>query len=132
MSDQVVQVKTATYNITAITGNLTFTYSESGATVSNRADAEIYQTGKKLVTVDVSGTLAGIDQEGYAAITLGDSQTLTIVGKQVSDDSDVTITISNVMFTGNDGTVNHSSEGGATLNWEAYSADGTTSPIAFT
>lgn len=131
MSDQIVQVKTATYNVTPITGNLTFTFSETGATVSNRADAEIYQVGKKLVTVDVTGTLGGIAAKTYHSIPKGDSQTLTIVGKQVSDDSDVTITISNVMFVTNDGGVNHSSDGTATLNWEAFSADGTTSPIAF-
>ena len=131
MSEQVVNVKSATYNLTGITGNLTFTYNEAGSTVSTRADAEIYQVGKKLVTVDVSGTLAGIDPEGYSAIALGDQQTLVVVGTQVSDGSDVTITISNCMFVSNDGTINHSSESGSTLSWEAHSADGTTSPIAF-
>ena len=132
MSDQVVMVTSATYNSDTITGNLIFSYTRSGTTVGNRADAEIYHTDKKLVSVDVSGTLSGIDIVSYNSIEKGlNDQGLVIVGKLVSNNSDVTITFSKCIFTGDDGAVNHSSEGSATANWEASSIDGVTDPISF-
>lgn len=130
-SDQIVQVVSCLHGAVTIKGNLTFTFTETGATVSNRADAEIYVTGKKLVTVDTSGSLSGIDAASYAAIVKGVEDSLVVTGKQVSDDSTVTITITKAMFITNSGTINHSSEGGASLDWEATSSNGTLSPIVF-
>lgn len=132
MSSQTVGVKSATHGVYSIEGNLSFTYSESGTTVGNRADVEIYETGKKLVSVDVSGSLSGITSSSYHGISKGVVDTLVLVLEQPSPATvDQTITVSNCMFTGDDATTNHSSEASATANWEAYSSDGTTSPIAF-
>jgi hypothetical protein len=132
MSDQAVRVKTCTFNSVAITGVTEFDYDDSGSSVKNRADNETYATDQLLVTADVTGSITGIDQEEFSGAALGTSATLVVVGIQVSDGSDVTITVSNCMMLGNTAGLSHSSEGAAGLTWEATSSDGSTSPIAYT
>ena len=130
-SEQIVQVSTCTVNSVTVTGVTAFSYTESGTTVSNRADAEVYQTGKFLAAVDVSGSITGIDQNSFADIGTGVEGSIVVAGKKVSDGSTVTITIVNCVTTGVDVGQNHSSEGSASLTFEAFSADGSTSPISF-
>ena len=130
-SEQIVQISSCAIGATAITGVTAVSYTETATTVSNRADAEIYQTGKKVVSVDVSGTISGIDQETFAEVGIGTTGSLVFTGKKVSDNADKTTTILNCVVTGIDPTQNHSTEGSVTLTFEAYSADGTTSPISF-
>ena len=130
-SDQIVQVTTCTVNSVAVTGVTAFSYSESGTTVSNRADGEIYQTGKFLAAVDVSGSITGINQNSFADIGAGAVGSIVVTGKLVSDGSTITVTIVNCTTTGVDVGQNHSSDGSASLAFEAHSADGSTSPISF-
>lgn len=131
MSDQLVQVSSFKIGAITITGVTAFTYAEAGTTVSNRADAEIYHTGKFLAAIDVTWGATGIDQQTFAGVTLGGNDTIEVVGKSVSSGSNVTITLVHGMVTGFDTGQNHSSDGTATMTGEAYSADGTTSPISF-
>ncbi len=132
MSDQAVRVKTCVHGSTTITGVTEFDYDDSGASVKNRADNETYATAQLRVTADVTGSITGINQEDFAGVALGASETLVITGVQVSDGTDVVITVSNCMMLGNTGGLSHSAEGAAGLTWEATSADGTASPIAYT
>jgi len=132
MSEQAVRVKTCVYNSLPITGVTEFDYDDSGASVKNRADNETYATDQLRVTADVTGSITGIDQATFAGAALGISETLVITGVQVSDGADVIITVSKCMMLGNTGGLSHSSEGAAGLSWEATSADGSTSPIAYT
>lgn len=130
-SDQIVQVTTCTVNAVAVTGVTGFTYSETGTTVSSRGDGELYHTGKFLAAVDVAGSITGINQNSFADIGSGAVGDIVVTGKLVSDGSVITVTIVNCTTTGFDVGQNHSSDGSASLPFEAHSADGSTSPISF-
>ena len=131
MSEQLVQISACTFNSVAITGITAFSYDDAGTSVKSRADGETRATAQKLVLSDTTGSIEGIDQETFAGVSFGTSSTLVVTGKQVSDDASVTITVSNCMLLGHSAGVNHSSEGTASITWEATSPDGSTSPIAY-
>ena len=131
MSDQLVQVSSFKIGTVVFTSVTDFTYAEAGTTVTNKADSEIYGTGKFLTDIDVTWGATGIDQQTFAGAVLGGDETVEVKGKSVSSGSEVTITVVHGMVVGFDIGQSHSSEGTATMSGEAHSADGTTSPISF-
>ena len=131
-SDQVVQITSATFNSSAFTGVTSVSYDDSGESTENRADADIYATAQKLTSAALTGSVEGIDQEAFAGVAIGTSAAFVVTGKRVSDDTIVTLTLSNCMMLGVSTGQNHSDSGSATLTFKCTSSDGTTSPAAYT
>ena len=129
-SDQIVQVTETKIGSVTITGVTSVSYSETGSAVSNRADGEVYITGHKIVSADVSGSISGIDQKVFASVDTGTEGDLTVKGLLVSTGTAVTLTITGILTLGFDGSQS-SGDGSASINFQAKSADGTTSPIAY-
>ena len=125
MADQLVQIATCSLG----TGVRSIQWNDSGTSVKTKADANVYATGQKRTAATVSVTITYQDQEQAQAVALGTEVTLTATGNQVNGAGVATLTVVQFMPLSVSPTINHDSEGTATVTGEATSVDGTTSPI---
>jgi hypothetical protein len=126
MADQLTQIKSCSLG----TGVRSVQWNDSGTSVKTKADANVYATGQKRTAATVTVTVTFQDQEQAQAVAMGVEATLTAVGVQVNGASDVTLTVLKFMPLSVSPTLNHDTEGTATVTGEATSADGTTSPVS--
>lgn len=100
-------------------------------TVKTGGDDAIYDTDIKATGASCSGSISAMDQEGFDAVPRGDKGALVYKGVKVSDDSDVTITISDCMMLQVSPSLDSKAAGSVSLSFEAVSSDGSTSPVVW-
>ncbi len=126
MSEQLVGISASSLG----SGLKSVQWSDAGTRVGTRADDDVYDTAQKRVGGDVSVTLTFQDQEAMQAVALGTEATFTADGDRVSTGVPVTLTVVKFMPISDDGTLNHDTEGTASITGTAASVDGQTSPVS--
>lgn len=130
MGTKIVNIKSSTYNATAFTGLLSVQWDDGIDTaIDNKSDDNLYATAGKGTEASCTGTLTGVDFEVFEGLARGAQETLVFVGCKVSDNTDVTVTISECMLLKQSNSLEHSADGSVSLTFKAYSADGQTSPV---
>ena len=131
MASKVTQIKSITYGATAIAGNMTVAWDDGvDNIIRNKFDDALYATGAKATAASTTGTISGIDFREVQSLTMGGSDSLVFVGIDVSTGTDVTVTIVNTMLLKPSGSIEHDGDGSSSLTFEAFSADGDTSPVS--
>ena len=120
-------VSSVTLGSTSITTVQSITSNLNQPMVGAGGDADAYDTAVIKGRASRSGSIVLADVSQARALE-GASGTLSFVDKGASGGSDKTISIDNVQITDVTTTSAHGAGATATVNWIAYSSDGTTDP----
>jgi len=110
---------------------LTVTYDEGiDNIIRNKGDANLGATAGKATSASVTGTITGFDRTVFEGMPKGDTKALVFVGVAVDGGGNVTTTIADTMLLKLNGSLEHDGDGGGSLSFEAFYADGQTSPVS--
>lgn len=130
MATKITQIKSFSYNSVSYAGMLTVTYDDGiDNIIRNKSDDDLGAREGLATSASTTGTITGIDRNVFGSIPKGETETLTFVGFAVEDSTDVTTTITTCMMLKENGLTEHDGDGGASLTFEAFYADGQTSPV---
>jgi len=131
MATKITQISSLTYDSTAYLGMLTVTYDEGiDNIIRNKGDANLGATAGKATSASVTGTITGFDRTVFEGMPKGDTKALVFVGVAVDGGGNVTTTIADTMLLKLNGSLEHDGDGGGSLSFEAFYADGQTSPVS--
>lgn len=119
---------------TAITRVTNAMFGQGGKLISHKGDADLYPTIIANVANEPHASVTTIDVGPMLLIAPGAEGTLTGTMKdaKLASGGDVIFTMTHSVFENADGTGAHQALGSSTGVWKAYSADGSTAPLAIT
>ena len=130
MATKITQITSLTYDATPYLGMLTVTYDDGiDNIIRNKSDGNLGATAGKATSASTTGSITGIDRTVFAAMPKGDTKTLTFAGIDVDGGGTTTTTITTCMLLKENGSLEHDGDGGGSLSFEAFYADGQTSPV---
>ncbi len=128
---KIVNISSFEYNAVGAAGFLTIAWDDGiDEVIENKADADQAATDGKAVSSSTTGTITAESFAVLSALTKGDKQTMEFVGTRVGDDKTVTVTIAKTMLEKVSSNLEHAGEGGVSLTFRAFWANGQTSPVS--
>jgi len=126
-----VKVYDVTHNSNSIAKAARLTVIETGTLTKGRGDAATYATAAKVTEITLRATIEAAKINAYSTVSVGDSGSLVASVEAVGTGTAQTITIANAVCVGvPDLSVGQNEAGTIRYEFEAYSSDGSTSPMS--